>query len=301
MRRRKQMKLRWISSLLCVIGVLGGFYSLVLAQETPGVTKDTIKIGLIGPITGAGSLWGDLVDSGAIAMYQEINEKGGVHGRKIEVIHEDDKCSPETGLSAVKKLLYQDKVFMLQAFVCSLAGLAAKQDIIDAKVPWMINAATADAISKPVNRYVFQPALTAGMDGEQAVKFIMTKPGAKRIAIVSHKDAWAEPRVNAARRTLKDDYNLTFIAEEEMSRGSTDATVQVLKIKQAKPDTVILHLYPAESAMFIRDAHRNGLEATFMGSTATTDLIDFVKRVGTPKAAQYMYAPAQEIDSPDSR
>ena len=77
------------------------------AQGTPGVTADEIKIGALGALTGPGYLYGRLVMNGAEVVYNEVNKAGGVNGRKIVLVREDDRCDAATAIAAAKKLIFQ--------------------------------------------------------------------------------------------------------------------------------------------------------------------------------------------------
>src|SRR5262249_21880944 len=104
------------------------FFSLPAFAEETGVTADTIKIGIFGPITGPASVFAKTI-YGAAAVYKDINGRGGINGRKIDLVIEDDGCDPNKGIAAVKKLLSQDQVFMLHGAFCTSVALAIKPEI----------------------------------------------------------------------------------------------------------------------------------------------------------------------------
>ena len=95
--------------------VIGGLFSAALAlmsgsvSAEVGVTDDTIRIGMFGPLQGKVSLYGYPINNGPIAIYKEVNETGGIHGRKIEIVHEDGDCNPQKTAAAVKKLIHSKK------------------------------------------------------------------------------------------------------------------------------------------------------------------------------------------------
>jgi branched-chain amino acid transport system substrate-binding protein len=88
-----------------------------LADET-GVTDSTIRIGMFGPLTGSASLYGNII-LGSQALYKDVNDHGGINGRKIELFVEDDSCNSLQGIAAVKKLISENKVFLINGGVCS--------------------------------------------------------------------------------------------------------------------------------------------------------------------------------------
>ena len=103
--------------------------SSIAAADEVGVTKDTIKIGVFGPMTGAAALFGKSV-FGIESVYQDINDKGGIHGRKIVLVRDDDGCDPARGLAAFKKLVTQDEVLAINGGACSNVVMAIKPEIL---------------------------------------------------------------------------------------------------------------------------------------------------------------------------
>ncbi len=270
---------------------LFGLFGAGAAFAESGVTKDTIKIGMFGPLSGPVSEYGYPINNGAIAIYKKVNDEGGIYGRKIEIIDEDGACDPAKTRAAVKKLISLDDVFMVHGGSCSGAVFAARQEFIDDKVPFMVMAATQDTISVPVNRYIFTTTLTGTDDGNIALRFIKSMPNVKRIAIIHHPDEWAQSRVDALTAGVKGS-SLKIVANEVLERKASDATAQVLKLKDAKPDVIEMVLYPAEAAVFLRDAHKYGLGGPFIGTFAVMDLLDLATRAGGLDVAKNVYTTA---------
>jgi branched-chain amino acid transport system substrate-binding protein len=274
------------------VGVLlsATFATYALANDV-GVTDDTIKIGMFGPLTGPVAIYGYPVDNGAIAVYNEINEKGGINGRKIKVILEDGACDPAKARAAVKKLINRDKVFMIQGGSCSAAASAIRDLVIAQKLPYMVTIATEDKITKPVNPYIFTTVPTGTIDGQAMIDFVRSNPDIKRVAIVTHTDAWAHAKLDAIKHGIQE-AGLELVDEEVLDRNATDATTQVLKIKESKPDVTIFVTYPGESAVFLRDAKKYGLKGPFVGSNAVMDMHDLADRAGGAEAVTDVYAAA---------
>src|SRR3546814_20758998 len=97
----------------------------VLAQAEPGVTDDSITIGLFSPLSGKGMAYGFDVVNAAKMWYEQINKEGGIPGRKIKLDIEDTRCNANDLVAAVKKLVEPDKVFMLNGGSCSWAVVRA--------------------------------------------------------------------------------------------------------------------------------------------------------------------------------
>lgn len=258
------------------------------AADTPGVTGDAIKIGMFGPITGSGGV-GVKSLYGAAAIYRDINDKGGVNGRKIELVIEDSGCNASKGAAVAKKLIDQDRVFALHGAWCSPVALAVKAEIAKLpSVPYIVLGAASTDISTPTLPNLFQPAPTAKAVGERMVEFALSKPGASKIAIIRHSDEWAGSHFSAILAKLKE-RNLAPMAVETLEPGSPDATSQVLALKAASPDAVLALLYPAELAVYLRDAYKYNLRSTTI-ATAAGSVDDTDRRVGIPAALNDFYA-----------
>src|SRR5882724_13182197 len=125
------------------------------AQSTAGVTADTITIGAFGALTGPGYLYGKIIMNGAETVYNEVNKAGGIHGRKIVLVREDDRCDAAAAIAAVKKLIFQEQVFMLHGGGCSNATIAARPEIEKGNLPFVVFASVADEVTVPTHPQIF--------------------------------------------------------------------------------------------------------------------------------------------------
>ena len=279
--------------LLCV--PLAIFAAPVCAGDSTGVTGETIKIGMFGPMTGVASVIQKQI-YGSAAIYKDANEHGGINGRKLELVIEDDGCNPGKGIAAVKKLLFQDNAFLLHGAWCSSVALAIKPELAkNPTVPYLVLGAASSAISTPVQPNIFHPIVTTAVAGRQMADFAVTKPGAKKFAIIRHSDEWGTIYSKAAIDRLKE-LGIEPAAVANFERGETDATSQVLSIKETAPDVVLAFLYPAEFAIYLREVYKYRIKTTTIGSTATS--IDDAKRmVGIPSAMTDVYCAWPLADS----
>src|SRR5689334_23313374 len=95
-----QLKAHLNTKMLLIL--VAGTFACSAHAADPGVTKDSIKLGMFGPLTGPVSLYGYPIINGAAAVYKKANDEGGIHGRKIELVYEDDVCDPAKTRAAVK-------------------------------------------------------------------------------------------------------------------------------------------------------------------------------------------------------
>jgi branched-chain amino acid transport system substrate-binding protein len=250
--------------------------------QTPGVTADTIKIGSFGALTGPGYLYGKLPMNGVEVVFDEVNKDGGINGRKLVLVREDDRCDPTAAIGAVKKLVEQDQVFAIIGGGCSNATFAAKDTLEASKVPTLIFASVHDGITTPPAANIFSTATTSTIESQAQVAYAIDQ-GAKKIAIVSMRDSWGRARYTPLLEAFKAK-GITPVADEEMSPDANDATAQVLRLKAAGADAVLLLLYPKPAAVFIRDAQKLGFKPLFLGQTGIADPAAFEEQVGVPGA-----------------
>jgi branched-chain amino acid transport system substrate-binding protein len=271
------------------------------ADHTKGVTNDSIKIGFFGPMTGPYYLYGKLVMNGADIVYNEVNRQGGVHGRKIVTVREDDKCDTAAGIAAMKKLIHQHEVFLVHGGGCSNPAMAARAEAEQARTPFVNFLAVADKITLPRAPYIWTTALTARMESLLQVDFALSRPNTKRIAIVSQHDAWGQSRYEPLVDYLKKK-GVAAVADEEMTVDANDATPQVLRLIQAKPDVVIAEVYPKPGAVLLRDMYKLGLRVPVIAQRAISDLVELEKLVGIPGATDQFYTISEVRYTPeDSR
>ena len=215
------------------------------------------------------------------------------------MIAEDTACAPAKGIAAAKKLLHQDEVFYLHGNSCSAVAMAVKPTVEPSGIPWIIAHAVNPNISMPVteHRNIFHGVPAGPAYGSTMGEFVMSKPDTKRIAMVTHTNDWAKSYCDPAIEVIKASGG-EIVEELALERGQTDATAQVLKLKQANPDFVLGCLYEAETVIFLRDAKKYGVRIPVMG-TAGTDLENTLERLGDPDAVKDYYVLHAFVDKVD--
>ena len=268
------------------------------AGETTGLTDTAIKVGVMGPFSGNASSYSK-TQIGLMAYFKHINDQGGINGRKFDIIQEDTACDPAKGIAAAKKLVHQDEVFYLHGNSCSGVAMAVKPTVSPTGIPWIIAHAVNPKITMPVNekKSIFHGVPAGPAYGSTMGKFIMSKPGVKRIAMVAHTNDWAKAYCDPAIEVIKASGG-EIIEELSLERGQTDATAQVLRLKKANPDFILGCLYEAETVIFLRDLKKYGVRIPVMG-TAGTDLENTLERLGDPDAVKDYYVLHAFVDKVD--
>jgi branched-chain amino acid transport system substrate-binding protein len=266
-------------------------------NDSPGVTDGTVTIGAFGPLTGPSYLYGKLFFNGIDVVFDEINARGGIHGRKLQLVREDDRCDPASAIAAVKKLISEDHVFSISGGGCSNSAFAAREEIEKSGIPWLASS-VHDGITRPIAPNIFSLSTTSSIESAAQVAYAQ-KHEVKRLAIVAMHDSWGRSRYEPLIAMLKKQ-GITPVADEELAADANDATPQVLRLKQANPDIVIMELFPKPAAVFVRDSAKLGFKPLLIGQTAIADPVAFEEQVGMPGATSNFVTISQVRYTPDS-
>ena len=282
---------RWRKGLLLTAAIVAGamLAAATRAEDVPGISKDEIRIGSFGAMTGPQYLYGKLTMNGVDAVFHKVNEAGGINGRKLTLVREDDRCDPATAIAAVKKLVFEDKVFIIIGGGCSNATLAARPEIEKDQIPFQCFASVADAISDPVSKYIYTTMLTASIESRSQIQYAVDHK-MKKIAVVSQHDAWGQARYTPLMADLKR-REIVPVVDLEMTVDDNDATTQALKIAQAGADGVLMVVYPKPGAVLARALFKLGQHPMLIGQSAIADPVAFTKDVAIPGATDNFVTP----------
>ncbi|KQU54585.1 receptor [Bosea sp. Leaf344] len=267
-----------------------------VAQE-PGITDKAIKIGIFGPLSGPNMAYGFDVVNAAKMYYDKINKEGGIHGRKIEYVVEDDRCNANDLVAAVKKLVEQENVFMLNGGSCSAAVVAAKDYVVRNKVPYLMLNASGDGALFPPTDYIFGAySISQYAVGGAMVEFAAKQFGAKNVAYINHDDAYGAWNLEGSKKDAE--VNGVKLSVESINPGINDVTAPFLKIRAANPDAILLVTYARPAALLIKKAAEMGFNKPIILSvTGTASLNQLAENVGKD-ALKNFYTQEVMVDSP---
>lgn len=238
------------------------------AAET-GVTSDTIKIGAWGPLSGPISLLGESMRDGLRVCVREVNEAGGVNGRKLNLTVYDDAASPQEAQSAIRRLLDQDEVFMLLGGSTSGSTLPVTHVITRNKVPFIASISSNINLMKPFSRYIFRIYANEVAQAGSIVTWMIKHEGVKRPAIIYNSNDYGVGGYDVFKQHLKKDHGIEPVAAERYNPGDQDFSAQLLRIKQANPDGLLVYSFAAEAGIIVRQAKELGIDAKLFGGGGT--------------------------------
>lgn len=226
--------------------------------------KEPIRVGVFIDLTGATSSFGISTKNGIELAVEEINKSGGINGRRIYLIIEDDQGRPETAKYVVKKLIEEDKVHAILGEVASTNSLAAAPVAQEAKIP-MISPSSTNLRVTQVGNYIFRACFVDPLQGEAMANFALFELGAKKVAIL--RDVQSDYSKGMAENFTQifSKYNGKIISDQGFIQNDTDFKGQLIKIKQLKPDAIYLPGYYNEVGIIIKQARELKINVPILG------------------------------------
>lgn len=246
------------------------------AQGSPGVTVDRILLGQAAVFSGPAAQLGIQMRNGVKTYLDHVNEQGGVHGRKIELVTEDDFYESSRAPAASKKLIEEHKVFALIGYVGTPTGVVHLPVVTQARVPLVGMFTGAEVLRVPFNRYVFHVRASYYDETEKIVEQIVSI-GGRNIAVFYQDDAYGMAGLTGTDIAMKK-RNLQISARATVERNTIQVEKAVQTIQAAKPDAVVMISAYTSIAEFVRQMKKAGSNATFynvsfVGSKALADAL----------------------------
>ena len=251
-------------SLTVIAALLAGF----ACERRGGVGGDNdtgpIKVGYYGDLSGRTSNFGQSTKNGVMMAADEINKAGGINGRQLQILSEDDEGRPEKAATVVTKLIDQDKVIALLGEVASGNSLAAAPKAQAAKVPMISPSSTNPAVTQ-VGDYIFRVCFIDPFQGEVMAKFAANTLHAKKAAIM-------EDFNSPYSRGLTEFFESSFkklggqvITKQSYTQGDRDYKGQLTSIRSANPDVIYVPGYYGEVGVIAKQAKQLGINVPLLG------------------------------------
>ena len=246
------------------------------AHAESGVSESKIILGQSAAFSGPAAQLGIQLHTGAKVYFDALNERGGIHGRKVEIITADDKYESELAATNTRKLIEVDNVFALFGYVGTPTSNAALPIFTKAKVPFFAPFTGAQSLREPFHREVFNIRSSYYDETEHLVSGLV-KNGLKKIAVFYQDDAYGKAGLAGVERALKQ-HNLEILVSATVKRNSTDVREAVEKILPARADAIIQVSAYTSCAAFVQEMRKwNYLgmfyNVSFVGSQALADAL----------------------------
>ena len=273
---------------------------VVLGFSMSGMAAEPIRIGVSGPFTGGSAPMGVSMRDGVRLAVNEINAKGGVLGRKIELVERDDEAKNERGVQVAQELINKEHVVATVGYINTGVALASQRFYQQAKIPVMNNVATGSIVTRqfanqPEN-YIFRNSANDTIQSAMIVDEAITRRGFKKPAILADSTNYGQLGREDLEKVL-DKRGVKPVAVEKYNIGDVDMTAQLLRAKQAGADVVLTYGIGPELAQIANGMQKLGWKVPIVGSW-TLAMANFIDNAG--KNGDGTRMPQTFIQNPDT-
>jgi len=240
----------------------------------PALAQEPIRIGVTQPLTGAFAASGNYVAQGAKIAEEQINAAGGVLGRKIQLIVEDNKSNPTEAVATAEKLIVKDKVPVMMGAWSSTLTLAVMPKLMEYSVPMLVETSSSGKITTSGNPWIFRISPTSEMEA-RAFKPLVKTLGIKKADFLSTNNDFGLGAAKEFSEMLKAN-GVQVGVMETMDPKATDFSAQLAKIKASGGDTVFVTTAVEQITLILKQAKEQQLKARIIttgGSNSPDQLI----------------------------
>lgn len=273
------------------------------ARAETGVTDQKILLGQSAAFSGPAAQLGIQMHAGAKAYFDSLNARGGINGRRIEIIQADDKYEADLAAANTRRLIEFDNVFALFGYVGTPTSNAALPIFTRARVPFFAPVTGAGSLRQPFNHNIFHIRASYFDETRHLVERLVNT-GIKKIAVFYQNDAYGRAGLAGVEQALKM-MKVDMVATATVERNSTAVQAAVSRILPARPDAIIQISAYASCAAYIRSMQKAGYtgqfyNVSFVGSQALADtlgsdgagvvisqVVPFPWRAATPVVNEY--------------
>ncbi len=245
--------------LLGFFSVLGLGLSTAWAEE-----KGPILVGNIGSLSGKDASFGQAGQRGLILAIEEINAEGGINGRPIQLIHEDNRSTAGESATIARKLISRDKVVAIIGETTSGRSLEVAPLAQRARIPMITPSGTNIKVTRAGN-YIFRTCFIDPFQGEIMARFAHDKLGYRKVAVLSSTSSAYSVELSKEFEKRFTALGGKIVAEQKYAEGDRDFNAQLTTLKNTGAEAVFIPGYYTEVALAVRQARALGIELPFFG------------------------------------
>lgn len=230
------------------------------AQEVPGVSADRIVFGQSAALSGPAAELGSQMRRGIMAAFAEINRKGGVHGRELELISYDDRYEPEAAIANTDWLIRRDQVFALIGAVGTPTSAAAEPITAQAGVPFIAPFTGAEFLRDPKLTHVVNIRASYYQEAEKIVDSLIRDRAMTRIAVLHQDDSYGRSGLAGVTKALAR-RGLPLAGRGTYLRNTIAVKTALLSLREQNPQAIVIVGAYEPSAIFTRWARKLGIDA----------------------------------------
>jgi len=253
---------------------------LMIGLSIGWADNSPIKVGVVLPLTGEQAKFGEIEKNSLLMGLDEINKAGGVNGRMIELLIEDDTGKPDVGRSAVEKLISQDKVVALTGGYSSSVTYAVCAVAQQRKIPFLVCTGSADKITEQGWDYVFRIAPPVSEYPKALNSFLAEIVKPQSVAILHENSLFGQSGAKEFAEQCENS-GIKVLMKDGYEAGAVDFKPLLIKVKAAKPDLVYMISYVMDAALLMRQSKElNFNPKLFVGGGAGFTLPEFANNAG---------------------
>jgi branched-chain amino acid transport system substrate-binding protein len=243
--------------------------ALCFALAPLATAQQAIRIGVVQPLTGPVAYDGNIYVNTVKMVVDDVNAKGGVLGRKVEVVVEDGACNPAQSVNAAEKLAVRDKVVGLLGAFCSTSTAATMEVARKYKIPMITGVSTAAQLTEQGNPYFFRAVATTPMLGAAFGRELPATVKAKKFAFLVLSDDWGRSMVASYPKSIEGGGG-NVVATEFFQQSELQFLSQITKVKGSNPDAIILAANTQQAAAVSKQIRELGVTVPLIGEGAFT-------------------------------
>ncbi|WP_296449380.1 ABC transporter substrate-binding protein [Rhodoferax sp. UBA5149] len=268
-----------------IFAILAAASTLSTAQQQ-GISKNEILIGTIQDLSGPLAGYGKQARNGMLLRVEEINEQGGIYGRKIKLLVEDHGYDPKKAVLAAQKLVNQDKIFLMVGHIGTAQNNAAMPIQFEKEVINFFPLTAAREMYEPFHRLKFSVAPTYYEQIKTSLPKLLRQKNITKVCAIYQDDEFGLEVLRGTVDALKSE-KMVITEKTSFKRGATDFSSQVARTKAAGCELVVLGTIIRETVGTIGEARKTGFNPVFMGSSAAYS--ELIPKLGG-KLVEGMYA-----------
>jgi branched-chain amino acid transport system substrate-binding protein len=277
-----------------IVIVLAAFAGACLDKQP--TESEEIKIGAILPLTGDLAVYGENMKNGMGLAVQEINDKGGINGKNLVVIYEDDQGDPKSSVSAFQKLITIDKVPVVVGVPFSssalpIAPIADKEEVV------LFSVAASSPDLTGISKYFFRNWPSDTYEGAMMGEFTADELKLYNVSVLYANDEWGVGILQVFEKTFEEKGG-TIVVKEAFDPGASDFRTQLTKIKKNDPQVIYMLGYLKDLLIMLKQKEELGIDAQILSTYSFYDP-QILQEVGEAAEGAIFPVPTYDPESPN--
>lgn len=263
---------------------------IALCVAVPGVAADTIKLGVAGPHSGDLAPYGIPSMRAAQLVVNQVNEQGGILGRQVELLIQDEQCNPNIATNAATRLV-SSGAHVVMGHICSGATRAALGIYREARIPVMSPSATNPPLTQS-GEYpnFFRTIASDDMQARLAVEYALNNLDVNKVAILHDRGDYGRGFADFARQALEEHGGAEIVLFEGITAGAMDYSSIIQRIRRVGADTLIYGGYHPEASQLVTQMQRRRVNVNFLSADGVKD-DTFINVAGSAAEGAYATGP----------